>query len=189
MCANKRRLLFSRTPRRRKRSITWRRWVPASAWIDYDQDGLMDLYFRAVGGDRHLQAATSTAFGALSQQWGRHFHRCDRAKAGVDGEGHYGQGVAVGDFDNDGYPDMYVTGYGRAILVSQQRQRDIHRRHREERCCRRRRMVDERRMVRLRQRWLARSRSDKLHRLESEKQYLVRRAKAGLSIVLPSRQL
>ena len=37
-------------------------------------------------------------------------------KAGVGGEGHYGQGVAVGDFDNDGYPDLYVTGYDSAIL-------------------------------------------------------------------------
>src|SRR6266566_3233784 len=37
-------------------------------------------------------------------------------EAGVGGAGHYGQGVAVGDFDNDGYPDLYVTGYGGAIL-------------------------------------------------------------------------
>jgi hypothetical protein len=37
-------------------------------------------------------------------------------KAGVGGEGHYGQGAAVGDFDNDRFPDLYVTGYGRAIL-------------------------------------------------------------------------
>src|SRR5260370_4572836 len=42
-------------------------------------------------------------------------------KAGVGSEGHYGQGVAVGDYDNDGYPDLYVTGYGRAILYHNNR--------------------------------------------------------------------
>ena len=36
-------------------------------------------------------------------------------KAGVPGGG-YGMGVAVGDYDADGFPDLYVTQYGRSIL-------------------------------------------------------------------------
>jgi hypothetical protein len=32
------------------------------------------------------------------------------------GDGNYGMGVAVGDFDNDGFPDLYVTNYGKNIL-------------------------------------------------------------------------
>ena len=38
--------------------------------------------------------------------------------AGLDraGEGNYGMGVAVGDYDNDGFPDLYVTNYGKNIL-------------------------------------------------------------------------
>ena len=85
------------------------------AWIDYDQDGLMDLYF--------VQSAATDLYkpphpirSALYHNNGDGSFIDVTDKAGVGGEGHYGQGVAVGDFDNDGYPDLYVTGYGRAIL-------------------------------------------------------------------------
>lgn len=85
------------------------------AWIDYDQDGLMDLYF--------VQSAATDVYkpprplrSALYHNNGDGTFTDVTEKAGVTGEGHYGQGVAVGDFDNDGFPDLYVTGFGRAIL-------------------------------------------------------------------------
>jgi enediyne biosynthesis protein E4 len=85
------------------------------AWIDYDQDGLMDLYF--------VQSAATEFYkpphpirSSLYHNNGDGTFTDVTEKAGVGGEGHYGQGVAVGDFDNDGYPDLYVTGYGRAVL-------------------------------------------------------------------------
>jgi enediyne biosynthesis protein E4 len=85
------------------------------AWIDYDQDGLMDLFFvqsAATG----IYKPTHPLRCALYHNNGDGTFTDVTEKAGVGGEGHYGQGVAVGDFDNDGYPDLYVTGYGRAIL-------------------------------------------------------------------------
>ena len=85
------------------------------AWLDYDEDGLMDLYF--------VQSAATDIYkpphplrSALYHNNGDGTFTDVTDKAGVAGDGHYGQGVAVGDFDNDGYPDLYVTGYQRAIL-------------------------------------------------------------------------
>jgi enediyne biosynthesis protein E4 len=85
------------------------------AWIDYDQDGLMDLFFvQSAATDIYKPAHPLRS--ALYHNNGDGTFTDVTDKAGVGGEGHYGQGVAVGDFDNDGYPDLYVTGYGRAIL-------------------------------------------------------------------------
>jgi hypothetical protein len=85
------------------------------AWIDYDQDGLMDLYFVQSGATDAYKPAHPLR-SALYHNNGDGTFTDVTAKAKVGGEGHYGQGVAVGDFDNDGFPDLYVTGYGSAIL-------------------------------------------------------------------------
>jgi enediyne biosynthesis protein E4 len=84
-------------------------------WIDYDQDGLLDLYF-AQSGATKAYTPPYPLRSALYHNNGDGTFTDVTAKAGVAGEGHYGQGVCVGDYDNDGYPDLYVTGYGSAIL-------------------------------------------------------------------------
>jgi hypothetical protein len=85
------------------------------AWIDYDQDGLMDLYFVQSGATEAYKPSHPLR-SALYRNNGDGTFTDVTEKAGVGGEGHYGQGVAVGDYDNDGFPDLYVTGYSRAIL-------------------------------------------------------------------------
>lgn len=85
------------------------------AWLDYDQDGLMDLYF-VQSGATDAYKPSHPLRSALYHNNGDGTFTDVTQKAAVGGEGHYGQGVAVGDYDNDGFPDLYVTGYGRAIL-------------------------------------------------------------------------
>ncbi len=86
-----------------------------AAWLDYNQDGLMDLFLIQTG-ETAAYKPDHPLRSALYRNNGDGTFTDVTAKAGVGGEGHYGQGAAVGDYNNDGYPDLYVTGYGHAIL-------------------------------------------------------------------------
>ena len=84
-------------------------------WIDYDQNGLLDLYLVNSAATR-LYTPKSAIRSALFRNNGDGTFTDVTAKAGVAAEGLFGMGVAVGDFDNDGFPDLFVLGYGRCIL-------------------------------------------------------------------------
>src|SRR5438445_3226318 len=85
------------------------------AWLDYDQDGLMDLYF-VQSGATDFYKPDHPLRSALYHNNGDGTFTDVTEKAGVAAEDHYGQGVAVADYDNDGDPETYVTGNNRAIV-------------------------------------------------------------------------
>ena len=85
------------------------------AWIDYDQDGLLDLYL-ANGAATKVYAPKHPLRAALYHNNGDGTFTDVTDRAGVGAKGLFGMGVAVGDYDNDGFPDLLVLGYGRSIL-------------------------------------------------------------------------
>jgi enediyne biosynthesis protein E4 len=84
-------------------------------WIDFDQDGLLDLYL-VNSTATPLYTPKLALRSALYRNNGDGTFTDVTLKAGVGAEGLFGMGLAVGDYDNDGFPDLYVTGYGRSIL-------------------------------------------------------------------------
>ena len=88
------------------------------ALFDYDNDGRLDVFL--VNGAPLQDPAPK---GTIPQKagpnyWNRLYHQKPDGtfedvteKAGLQGVG-YGMGAAVGDYDNDGYEDLYVTAYG-----------------------------------------------------------------------------
>jgi len=85
------------------------------AWIDYDQDGLMDLYL-VNGAATKAYTPKQPLRSALYRNVGDGTFTDVTKSAGVGAEGLFGMGVAVGDYDNDGFPDLFVLGYDRCIL-------------------------------------------------------------------------
>jgi len=84
-------------------------------WIDYDQNGLLDLYLVNSAPTKIYKPAHPLR-GALYRNNGDGTFTDVTTKAGVGAEGLFGMGIAVGDYDNDGFPDLFICGYGRSIL-------------------------------------------------------------------------
>lgn len=88
------------------------------ALFDYDNDGRLDIYLVNGAPLEDPTPKRTIPQKAGAQYWNRLYHqRPDGTfddvteKAGLEGSG-YGMGVAIGDYDNDGFEDLYVTAYG-----------------------------------------------------------------------------
>src|SRR5215475_4701134 len=84
------------------------------AFLDYDNDGWMDIYL-VNSGKCDFFTPNPPLRNALYRNNRDGTFTDVTEKAGVAAGG-YGQGVAVGDYDGDGFPDLYVTQYGKNIL-------------------------------------------------------------------------
>jgi enediyne biosynthesis protein E4 len=91
------------------------------ALFDYDNDGRLDVFF--TNGAKIDDPMPDDKLPDKSDRkfWNRLYHQNPDGtftdvteKAGLTGmpQNHYDMGVAVGDYDNDGFEDIYVTGYG-----------------------------------------------------------------------------
>ncbi len=92
---------------------------PGGAFLDYDNDGWMDIYLVNSGPSDFYHPAKAPRNALYRNNRDGTFTDVTE-EAGVSG-GSFGMGVAVGDFDNDGWPDLFVTAYGNCILYRNNR--------------------------------------------------------------------
>src|ERR1700688_1617053 len=95
------------------------------ALLDYNNDGLLDIFF-VNGGRLTSPLPAPDDFDRHDRRYWNRLYRQNKDGSFTDvteqaglanaGDGNYGMGVAVGDYDNNGYPDLYVTSYGKNIL-------------------------------------------------------------------------
>jgi hypothetical protein len=101
---------------------------PGLALLDYDNDGDLDIYLLQGAMLDSGRSPAEALFPPPARHWpGDRLFRNDldatgalkftdvTEQAGLGGSG-YGQGAAVGDYDNDGDPDLYITNFGPNVL-------------------------------------------------------------------------
>jgi hypothetical protein len=79
------------------------------AIFDYNNDGLLDIFFTNGAAIPSLEKSDPSYWNRLYRNNGDGTFTDVTEKAGVQGAG-YSMGVAAGDYDNDGFVDLYVTG-------------------------------------------------------------------------------
>ncbi|MGC1660562.1 MAG: CRTAC1 family protein [Candidatus Acidiferrales bacterium] len=95
------------------------------ALFDYNNDGLLDIFMVNGGLLSNPMRPPEKFDRADPRYWNRLFRQnpdgsftdvTEQAGLASAGAGNYGMGVAVGDYDNDGYSDLYITNYGQNAL-------------------------------------------------------------------------
>ena len=94
------------------------------ALLDFDNDGFLDIFF--VNGGTLIQGEDGLVVDRSGPELHDRLYRSRQGQAFEDvteqaavsaaNRGIYGMGAATGDYDNDGYVDLFVTGYGGTIL-------------------------------------------------------------------------
>lgn len=84
------------------------------AAVDFDRDGVQDLYF-ATGTPLPFDPRRPLPINRIYRNLGR-WQFIDVTAMARLGHNGYSTGIAVGDYDNDGFSDIYVAGYGHDCL-------------------------------------------------------------------------
>ncbi|MGB7751720.1 MAG: CRTAC1 family protein [Candidatus Acidiferrales bacterium] len=90
------------------------------AWIDYNQDGYLDAFFVNSGYTPYYHPLLPPQPALYRNNRDGTFTDVTE-QSGIRSDGTFFFGVAVGDYDNDGFPDIYLTGYRHSVLLHNNR--------------------------------------------------------------------